>query len=115
MGLISKMARKNAWLAKRLWLIMAVEVAWIANSHWRRLDHEERLRLRELAVKSKGRPGKNLSDRERKEARELLEKLDYAEFGGNVTRTLLPLRPVARMVELGLARTESGDAEKRKR
>jgi hypothetical protein len=111
MGLISKIARRNRWLARRLWLIMAVEVAWIANVHWRRLEPEERLRLRELAVKSKGRPGRNLSDRERREARDLLEKLDYAEFGGNVARALLPFRPVGKLVEQGLGHTKSKESK----
>ena len=115
MGLISKMARKvarrNAWLAKRLWVIMALDVAWITWGHWRRLELEERLRLRELAIKSKGRPASNLSAKERDEARELLEKLDYAEYGGNLTKALLPFRPVARIVEQSLARTERRDPE----
>jgi hypothetical protein len=107
MGLIGGMsrraARRSRWLAERLWLIAGLEAAWIANRHWRRLDRDERARLRELAVKSKGRPSK-LSASERTEASELLEKLDYAELGGNVTGLFLPFRPVSRVVKYALNR-----------
>ena len=118
MGLISGVARRAArrsqWLARRLWLIVALEVAWIANSHWHRLEPEERRRLRELAVKSKGRPSKNLTARERREAEDLVHKLDYAELGGRVTTRLLPFRPLGRVVEFALDRTDQArdrDAE----
>ncbi len=98
-----RFARRSRWLAERLWLIAALEAAWMANSHWRRLDPEERARLRELARKSRGRPSK-LTERERAEASALLHKLDYAELGGNVTGIFLPFRPLARMVEFALGR-----------
>ena len=118
MGLVTGVARRAAsrsrWLARRLWLIAAVEVAWLANMHWRRLDLEERRRLRELAVKSKGRPSKNLTARERREAEDLLHKLDYAEFGGSAATRILPFRPLGRLVEFALDRTDRGrhrDAE----
>jgi hypothetical protein len=96
-------AARSRWLAERLWFIAAVEVAWLANRHWRRLDREERRRLRELIRKSRGRPSR-LSTKEREEAEELLQKLDYAEFGGSVTTTLLPFRPLGRLVEFALGR-----------
>jgi hypothetical protein len=102
-GMTKRMARRSRWLAERLWLIAGVEAAWIANRHWRRLEPDERGRLRELAVKSKGRPSK-LTARERREARELLEKFDYAELGGNVSALFLPFRPLARVVEFALNR-----------
>jgi hypothetical protein len=97
------LARRTRFLAGRLWLIAAFEIGWIARRHWRRLEPEERRRLIELARKSKGRPSK-LSERERREAAELLEKLDYAELGGNVAATVLPFRPFARLVQFGLGR-----------
>jgi hypothetical protein len=97
------LARRSRWLAKRLWLIAVAETALITRSHWRRLEPEERRRLIELARKSKGRPSK-LSKRERREAVELLEKLDYAGLGGDVTSTLLPFRPLGRLVEFVLGR-----------
>jgi hypothetical protein len=96
-------ASRSRWLADRLWFIAALEVAWLANRHWRRLDPEERRRLRELIRKSRGRPSK-LSTSERAEAEELLQKIDYAELGGSVATTLLPFRPVGRLVEFALGR-----------
>jgi hypothetical protein len=99
-------AARSRWLAERLWFVMAIEVAWLANRHWRRLDPDERRRLRELISKSRGRPSK-LSTRERREAEELLQKLDYAEFGGSVATALLPFRPVGRLVEFALGRAHA--------
>jgi hypothetical protein len=107
MGLIgsigSRAARRSRWLAERLWVIAALEVAWMANRHWRRLEPEERRRLIELAKKSKGRPSK-LTEKERREADELLQKLNYAELGGSVASTVLPFRPLGRLVEFALGR-----------
>jgi len=97
-------AARSRWLAERLWFIAAIQVAWLANRHWRRLEPDERRRLRELIRKSRGRPSR-LSNKEREEAEELLQKLDFAELGGNVTTTLLPFRPVGRLVEFALGRT----------
>ena len=96
-----RVAMRSRWLAQRLWLVAAAPVALIANRHWRRLEPEERRRLRELLVRSKGRPSK-LTARERREAEVLLEKLDYAELGGNVTTALLPFGPLGRLVERAL-------------
>jgi hypothetical protein len=100
-----RIARRSRWLARRLWLVAAFEIALITRSHWRRLEPEERRRLSELLRKSRGRPSR-LSAREREEAAELLEKLDYAELGGNVAATLLPFRPFGRIVEFALGRPE---------
>ena len=96
-------AKRSRWLADRLWFIAAIEVAWLTNRHWRRLEPDERRRLRELIRKSRGRPSR-LSAREREEAEELLQKLDFAELGGSVTTTLLPFRPLGRLVEFALGR-----------
>jgi hypothetical protein len=99
----TRVVRRSRWLAERLWLIAALEAAWIANRHWRRLDPPERARLRELLRKSRGRPAR-LTERERQEAAALLHKLDYAELGGSVTGLFLPFRPLARVVEFALNR-----------
>jgi hypothetical protein len=98
-----RLGRRSRWLAERLWLIAAIEVGWIANRHWRRLDRDERRRLRQLLLKSRGRPSR-LSASERRQADTLLRTLDYAELGGSVAAVLLPFRPLARLVEAGLGR-----------
>jgi hypothetical protein len=98
-----RLGRRSRWLAERLWLIAAAEVAWIANRHWRRLDREERRRLRQLLLKSRGRPSR-LTASERRDADALLRKLDYAELGGSVAAVLLPFRPLGRLVESALGR-----------
>jgi hypothetical protein len=90
-------------LAERLWVIAAIEIGWLANSHWRRLDKDERHRARQLLVKSRGMPSR-LSPRERREAEALLSKLDYPEFGGRAAGILLPFRPVGRAIEFALKR-----------
>ena len=99
----ARLGRRSRWLAERLWLIAAIEIGWIANRHWRRLDRDERRRLRQLVIKSRGRPSR-LSASARREADTLLRKLDYAELGGSVAAVLLPFRPLARLVEAGLGR-----------
>jgi hypothetical protein len=99
----ARAGRRSRWLAERLWITAALEVAWIANRHWRRLERDERRRLRQLTIKSRGRPSR-LTSSERREVNELFDKLDYAELGGNVAAVLLPFRPLGRVVESALAR-----------
>ena len=94
-GISTRVARRSRWLAERLWLIMVAEVAWTSWGHWRRLELAERDRLLQLARKSKGRPSRNLSPRERREAADLLDKLGHIELAGSVARTLLPFRPLS--------------------
>jgi hypothetical protein len=107
MGLLGaagrRFARRSQWLAERLWVIAAIEIGWIANRHWRRLDADERRRARQLLVKSRGVPSR-LTARERREATTILEKLDYPEFGGRAAGILLPFRPAARAIEFALRR-----------
>jgi hypothetical protein len=105
-------AARSRWLAERLWFIAAIQVAWLANRHWRRLEPDERRRLRELIRKSLGRPSR-LSSKEREEAEELLQKLDFAEFGGSATTTLLPFRPLGRLVEFALGRAHVQERPRR--
>jgi hypothetical protein len=97
------MARRSRWLADRIWLVAAAEIALITRHHWRQLEPDERKRLSALIRKSRGRPSR-LSASERREAAELLEKLDYAKLGGNVATMLLPFRPFGRAVEFALNR-----------
>jgi hypothetical protein len=97
-----RFARRSRWLAERLWLIAVAEVAWTSWGHWRRLEPDERDRLVQLARKSKGRPGKNLSPRERREIEDLLDKLGHIELAGSVARTLLPFRPLSSSAQWAL-------------
>ncbi len=118
MGLIGaagrRFARRSRWLAERLWVIAAIEIGWLANRHWRRLDGDERRRARELLVKSRGIPSR-LSPRERREAHAILEKLDYPGFGGRAAGILLPFRPAGRAIEFALHRIESSNGSGRSR
>jgi hypothetical protein len=116
MGLIGatgrRFARQSRWLAQRLWVVAAIEIGWLANRHWRRLDRGERRRARELLVKSRGMPSR-LSARERREAETILRKLDYPGFGGRAAGILLPFRPAGRAVEFALHRIESSNGSGR--
>ncbi len=85
---------RSRWLARRLWLIAVAEGAWVSWGHWRRLEPEERRRLLEIAKKSKGRPSRNLSKGERREAAVLLDKLGHLELAGNIASIALPFRPL---------------------
>jgi hypothetical protein len=102
-----RLARRSRWLGERLWVIAALEGAWIANRHWHRLDRVERRRLRELVLRSRGRPSR-LTPAERREADELIQKLDYPEFGGRLATLFLPFRPLGRLVEFALGRAPGG-------
>jgi hypothetical protein len=88
---------RSRWLARRLWLIAVAEGALVSWRHWRRLEPEERSRLLQLARKSKGRPGKHLSARERREAGELLDKLGHIELAGDIAAIALPFRPLSKL------------------
>jgi hypothetical protein len=103
-GIGRRVARRSRWLAERLWLIAVAEVAWTSWGHWRRLEPEERNRLVQLARKSKGRPSRNLTDRERHEAEALLDKLGHIELAGSIARTVLPFRPLSSSAEWVLQR-----------
>lgn len=97
MGLTKNLALRSRWLAKRLWMVMVAELALAGYRHWTRLDSDERSRLFELARKSNGRPSKNLSARERREANDLLDKLGHVELFGTAAGIVLPFRPLSRI------------------
>ena len=117
MGLITSIARRTArrsrWLAERLWFIAAAEVTWVSWGHWRRLEPAERDRLVHLARKSKGRPSRNLTDKERREAEELLDKLGHIELAGSVARTVLPFRPLSSSAEWYMQRRHKRSLKRR--
>ncbi len=76
---------------------MVADVALTGYRHWKRLEAGERRRLVALARKSGGRPSKNLSAEERREARALLDKLGEIELAGSVAGIVLPFRPLSRI------------------
>ena len=91
-----RFAMRSKWLARRLWLVAAAETGFVTWRHWKRLEPDERRRLVELARKSKGRPS-NLSNRERRQVDELLDKLGHVELLGSVASTWLPFGWVSRL------------------
>ena len=72
-------AERGRWLARGAWLLAAAEVVVAVRNHVTdRLTQRERQRMLEIVRSSKGRPS-NLSDRERKELRALLGKVEPGE------------------------------------
>src|SRR5918994_6201817 len=77
-------AARGKWLARGAWLLAAAEVVVAVRNHVTdRLTEKERKRIVEIARSSKGRPS-NLSDRERRELRALLGKVEPAELAKKV-------------------------------
>ena len=69
-------AARGRWLARGAWLLAAAEVVLAVRNHISgRLTEKERKRMVEIVRSSKGRPS-NLSDRERKELRSMLDKIE---------------------------------------
>ncbi len=74
-------AARGKWLARGAWLLAAAEVVVAVRNHVSdRLTAKERKRMVEIVRSSKGRPA-NLSDRERKELRALLGKVEPERAG----------------------------------
>jgi hypothetical protein len=77
-------AARGKWLARGAWLLAAAEVVLAVRNHvTHRLTPKERQRMLEIVRSSKGRPS-NLSDRERKEIRALLGKVEPGELAKKV-------------------------------
>jgi tellurite resistance protein len=77
-------AARGRWLARGAWLLAATEVALAVRNHISgRLSEKERKRMMEIVRSSKGRPS-NLSDRDRKELRSLLAKMEPRELAKTV-------------------------------
>jgi hypothetical protein len=80
-------AARGRWLARGAWLLAAAEVVIAVRDHIAgRLSDKERRRMIEIVRSSKGRPS-NLSDRERKELRSLLDKVEPRELVKRVATT----------------------------
>src|SRR6185437_15741853 len=77
-------AARGRWLARGAWLLAAAEVVLAVRNHITgRLTEKERKRMLEIVRSSKGRPS-NLSDRERKELRSLLDRVEPRELAKTV-------------------------------
>jgi hypothetical protein len=77
-------AARGRWLARGAWLLAAAEVVVAVRNHVTdRLTAKERKRMVEIVRSSKGRPS-NLSDRERRELRGLLGKVEPGELSKKV-------------------------------
>jgi tellurite resistance protein len=80
-------AARGRWLARGAWLLAAAEVVVAVRNHVTgRLTEKERRRMVEIVRSSKGRPS-NLSDRERKELRSLLAKVEPRQLAQTVATT----------------------------
>jgi tellurite resistance protein len=85
-------ADRGRWLARGAWLLAAAEVVLAIRNHISdRLSEKERRRMLEIVRSSKGRPS-NLSDRERKELRALLAKVEPRELAKRVATSGLASR-----------------------
>jgi tellurite resistance protein len=77
-------AARGKWIARGAWLLAAAEVVVAVRNHVSdRLSPKDRQRMLEIVRSSKGRPS-NLSDRERKELRALLGKVEPSELAKKV-------------------------------
>ncbi|HEY7268169.1 MAG TPA: hypothetical protein VH501_10775 [Solirubrobacterales bacterium] len=77
-------AARGKWLARGAWLLAAAEVVVAVRNHVSdRLTAKERKRMLEIVRTSKGRPS-NLSDRERRELKALLGKVEPADLAKKV-------------------------------
>ncbi|MGH2923608.1 MAG: hypothetical protein ACRDKH_06220 [Solirubrobacterales bacterium] len=104
-----RLALRSRWLARRLWLVMVVDIALAGRRHWKRLEPAERERLVALARQSRGRPRRYLSARERREASDLLDKLGHVELAGSVAEIVLPFKPLSRTATRVIARRRGRD------
>ena len=84
MGLLSTAGKWSVWGR----IMLVAEVALLAKRHLDKLGPGEATELRELLVKSKGRPG-NLSSRDRSRIRALVTKLEPGLFAKSA---VMPIR-----------------------
>src|SRR3954454_12048981 len=80
-------AARGKWLARGAWLLAAAAIVVAGCNHVSdRLTPKDRKRMLEIVRSSKGRPA-NLSDRERKELRALLAKVEPRALARTVATT----------------------------
>jgi hypothetical protein len=73
------------------WALMVAEAAFVLRRHWGALHPHSRRRLRELVVKSKGRPGM-LTREERRELIQHVRQLDLRALAGELADAVSPIR-----------------------
>ena len=77
-------AEHGRWLARGAWLLAAAEVVLAVRNHVNtRLSEKDRQRMVEIVKASKGRPS-NLSDRQRKELKGLLNQVEPRQLAKTV-------------------------------
>ncbi len=82
-------AARGRWLARGAWLLAVAEVLVAVRDHLsERLTERDRRRLVEIVRTSRGRPS-NLSDRERRELRELIAKAEPGALARRAASTSL--------------------------
>jgi enhancing lycopene biosynthesis protein 2 len=83
-GRASSSAARGRWLARGAWLLAAAEVLVAVRDHLTdRLSSDDRRRLVEIVRSSRGRPS-NVSERERRELRALIGKVEPGELAKRV-------------------------------
>jgi hypothetical protein len=83
-GTASSSAARGRWLARGAWLLAAAEVLVTVRDHLAgRLTANDRRRLVEIVRTSRGRPS-NVSERERRELRALIGKVEPGELAKRV-------------------------------
>ncbi len=86
-GAATSTASRGRWLARGAWLLAAAEVLVAVRDHLSdRLSEKDRRRLVEIVRTSHGRPS-NLSERERRELRELIGRVEPRELAKTVAGT----------------------------
>jgi hypothetical protein len=77
-------AARGRWLARGAWLLAAAEVVLAVRNHVNtRLSEKDRERMVEIVKASKGRPS-NLSNRQRKELKALLNQVEPRQLAKTV-------------------------------
>ncbi len=89
---IGSTAARGTWLARGAWLLALAEALVAVKKHFdTRLNERDRARLVEIVKTSKGRPA-NLSNRERKELKDLFDKVEPKELAKTIATTGLGRR-----------------------
>jgi len=81
---IGSTAARGTWLARGAWMLALAEALIAVKKHFdTRLTERDRARLVEIVKTSKGRPA-NLSNRERRELKDLFDKVEPKELAKTI-------------------------------